>query len=337
MKRSRHEWKVGLFVFIGLVVLGALLLQFSKGTTIFRKSYNILLRASNVGGLKERASVLMAGVQVGTVREIRLGPQGTNVTITLRIYQRYQIYKDARFVLEQSGFLGDQFVAIIPTKNEGPIFVEGDTAEAEAPFNLQEVARSASGFIQRLDETAKRLNEAIVDVRRHVLNEQTLTNLAVAIGNVRTFSEEAQTTVEDLHALVISNRPALATAGSNLVLFSEQVNDFANRLNALVDTNAPTINSAVKNIESSTVVLKNLLDDVQAGKGLAGSLIKSEALAYQVSQISSNLNVTSSNLSITTSNLNRLGLWGILWKRKTPSAPATAPPKSLSTPKNPYD
>jgi hypothetical protein len=32
MSKSRLEWKVGLFVFIGLALLGALLLQFSKGT-----------------------------------------------------------------------------------------------------------------------------------------------------------------------------------------------------------------------------------------------------------------------------------------------------------------
>src|SRR5262245_22215241 len=91
MSESRLEWKVGLFVFIGLVLIAALLLQFSKGTT-FRPGYQILLRASNVGGLKTRAQVLMAGVQVGSVSDIKLGPQGTNVTITLRIYSQYVIH-----------------------------------------------------------------------------------------------------------------------------------------------------------------------------------------------------------------------------------------------------
>jgi phospholipid/cholesterol/gamma-HCH transport system substrate-binding protein len=324
MSKSRYEWKVGLFVLIGLVLLAVLMLQFSKGASVFRKTYHILLQAANVGGLKERALVLMAGVQVGTISEIKLGPQGTNVTITLKIYQDYQIYKDARFVLEMSGFLGDQYVAIIPTKNQGPLFQNNDVAQAEAPFNLQEVARSASGFIQRLDETAKRLNEAIIDVRLHVLNEQTLTNLADSIGNLKTFSEEALVTVEDLRGLMRSNSPALSASGSNLVVFSKQLTDFADRLNGVLDTNTPSINAAVKNIESSTVVLNNLLNDVQAGKGLVGSLIKDEEMAIHVSQISS-------NLSITSSNLNRLGLWGILWQRKPPKT--TPPPRSVRSPK----
>ena len=75
-----------------------------------------------------------------------------------------------------------------------------------------------------------------------------------------------------------------------------------------------------------------LLNDVQAGKGLAGSLLKNEQLASTVSQIAN-------NLSITSSNLNRLGLWGILWQHKPPrtNAPAQGPVRALAAPKNPFD
>ena len=55
-------------------------------------------------------------MQVGTVSGMQLAPDGKSVTIILRIYQDYQIHKDARFVIEQSGFLGDQYVAIMPTE-----------------------------------------------------------------------------------------------------------------------------------------------------------------------------------------------------------------------------
>jgi phospholipid/cholesterol/gamma-HCH transport system substrate-binding protein len=325
MSKSRLEWRVGLFVFIGLVILGALLLQFSKGTMFLRSTYNILLRAANVGGLKIKSSVFMAGVQVGTVSDIKLGPQGTNVTITLKLYKQYEVHTDARFLIEQSGFLGDQYVAILPTKNQGDIFHDNDTAEAEAPFNLQEVARSAGGFLQRVDETAKKLNDAINDVRRLVLNEETLTNLAIAVGNIRTVSEKALTTVDSINSVVSTNSPAISTSASNLVFFSKQLTQFGDAFSSVLATNTDEITMAVKNIESSTEVLKNLLSDVQTGKGLAGSLIKNEQLANDVTQIAENLSVTSSNL-------NRLGLWGILWQRKPPR---TNPPpdRVLAAPK----
>ena len=328
MSKSRLEWKVGLFMFISLVVLAALLLEFSKGINIFRPTKIILLRAPNVGGLKIRAQVLMAGVQVGTVSDVRLGPQGTNVTIWLKIYSQYEVHKDARFALETSGFLGDQYVAIIPTKNQGDVFHDQDVAEAEAPFNIQEVARSAGSFLRRIEETADRLNDAIADIRRLALNDQTLTNLSVAVGNLRTVSEHAITAVDGLNTLVTSNAPALSTSGSNLVIFSQQLTNLGGDLSQLLATNSPVLNAAVKNIESSTIMLKDLLADVQAGKGLAGNLLQNPELATNVSLIVS-------NLSITSSNLNRLGLWGILWQHKPPKK--SSADKSTRTPKSSHE
>ncbi|HWV98120.1 MAG TPA: MlaD family protein [Candidatus Acidoferrum sp.] len=330
MSKSRLEWKVGLFVFIGLALLAALLLEFSKGLTFFRPTYEIDLSASNVAGLKTRAAVLMSGVQVGTVSDIRLTPDGKTVTIVLRIFGQYQIHKDARFNIEQSGFLGDQYVAIVPTKNEKELFVDGDKAEAQAPFNLQDFTRSASGFIVRIDDTVKKLNEALVNVSQVVLNPQSLTNMAVTVANLREVSERARNTIDKIDAVVATNGPSLAVSSSNLMAFSQEMSRFATGLTALVATNSPEVHEVVKNLESSSESLKSLLSDVQAGKGLAGDLLKNEQIAANVSQIAS-------NLSITTSNLNRLGLWGILWSHKPPKPEEPPAAKGLPSPKNAYE
>ena len=178
-----------MFVFIGLVLLAVLLLQFSKGLTFFHPTYDILLRAQSVGGLKPRAQVLMSGVQVGTVSGMQLAPDGKSVTITLRIYQQYQIYKDARFVIEQSGFLGDQYVAILPTSNEGPKFAPGKEAKAEAPLDMQEVARSAAGLLVHIDSAATNINDALNDARRTIFSTRALTNLSATFDNLHTVSE----------------------------------------------------------------------------------------------------------------------------------------------------
>lgn len=311
MDKKRLEWRVGLFVFIGLVVLGILLLQFSKSASLFRPTYNLYLKANNVGGLKAQAGVLMAGVNIGRVSEIQLNPEGTNVTMTLKIYKQYVIHKDARFLIEQSGFLGDYYVAIVPTLNAGGTWQPEDHPIAEEPFNLQEVARSAAGFLKRIDETTKKLDDAISDVRRLVLNEQTLTNLSVTVGNMRSASEHAVVTVDNINTLVETNSLAVAAAVSNVVHFSHQLNDFADNIKDVVATNSVTLNASMKNIESSTVVLKNVLEDVQSGKGLAGNVLRNEQLA-------TNMDAIVANLSITTSNLNRLGLWHFLWHKEVP-------------------
>jgi phospholipid/cholesterol/gamma-HCH transport system substrate-binding protein len=331
MSKSRLEWKVGLFVFIGLVLLAVLLLQFSKGLTFFRPTYDILLNAASVGGLKPRAQVLMSGVQVGTVSGIHLAPDGKSVIITLRVYQQYQIYKDARFAIEASGVLGDQYVAILPTKNEGPKFSSGDKAEAEAPLDLQEVARSAAGLLVHIDSAATNINDALTDARRTVLSARALTNLSATFDNFHRASERSLAIVDSVNALVESNRPSISVSVSNLLYFSDQINQAASAVRELVAANSPDIDAAVKNIESSTATLKQLLEGVQEGKGLAGNLLENEQIATNVSRIVD-------NLSITTSNLNRLGLWGILWQRKpsrTNEPPSVSRP--LTSPKNPFD
>ncbi len=277
MEKSHFETKVGLFVLVGIALLAVLLIQFSKGTSLFRGTYELRLHADNVGGLKPRSAVLLAGVQVGSVSDIKLAENGKSVTIFLRIYQNYKIYHDVRFVIEQSGFLGDQYVSIIPTANQLPLLQNGADVPCEQPFNLQEVARSASGFILRIDETAKKLDTA----------------------------------VSDLNAFVATNGSQIDLAVSNAVFFSQELTRLAGSARSVISTNSEGISASVKNIESSTEVLKKLMNDLQSGKGLAGTMLKNEQLATNVQEIAD-------NLAIATSNLNRLGLWHFLWHREPP-------------------
>ena len=308
MENKRLEWKVGLFVFIGLVLLALLLIQFSKGASIFRGTYELKLHAGNVGGLKKRSGVLLAGVQVGLVSDIQLASDGKSVTIFLKIYDGTVIYDDARFAIESANFLGDQYVAVIPTLNKGQPLQNGASINCETPFNLQEVARSASGFITRIDETARKLNDTISDVRRLVLNEATLTNLAESVVTLRSASERAFTVVDNVNGLVESNRAPVTIVVSNLVYFSEQANGLATQLSNVLGTNSAELNLAMKNLTASSADLKSLLDEAQAGRGLAGTVLKNE-------EFSSNVTAIAENLSITTSNLNQLGLWRVLFPK----------------------
>ncbi|MEI6565749.1 MAG: MlaD family protein [Verrucomicrobiota bacterium] len=320
------DFIVGVFSGLALATLAGLLLMFSKGASPMTPTYDILMRSTDVAGLKQNAGVLMSGVQVGRVAALNLGDGGKYVTVTLRIYKSYPVHKDARFLVEQSGFLGDQYIAVVPTQNKADLFVGGDTASAEPPFNLQEVAKSAGSFVQRLDETAKKLDDAIVEVRRTLLNQDTLTNLSLTIGNLRTVSERALKSLDTLNALVETNSPAFSAASSNLVVFTDELNLFANNLNGLLKTNTPGVNATIQNVQASTESLKFLMGDMNAGKGLAGSLVRNEGLSSNVSRIAENLSVTSSNL-------NHLGLWGILWKKKEPHDRPPVPAEKLVSPR----
>lgn len=326
MKKSRLEWKVGLFVLIGLVLLGLLLLQFSKGLTFFVPTYRIYLHAQDVGGVKKNAGVLMSGVQIGSVSDIQLAPDGKSVTMTLRIYRDFMVHKDAVFTIDQSGFLGDQYVSIRPQQNAGPVYHDGETARTEKPFNLQEFIGSSGAIIERVDQTVRRLDQAISNINEFVLSPGTLTNLPIAVGNLREISARAMLTMDRVNGILETNGPGISEAVTDLRIFSADIRQAATTLDRLLSSNAPAINRSIANVESSTDLLKSVMQDVHAGKGTAGTLLHDEQVAADFAAIAS-------NLSITSSNLNRLGLWGILWKKKPARGPAPEA-ESLRSPKH---
>jgi ABC-type transporter Mla subunit MlaD len=326
MDTKRLEIKVGLFVFIGLLLLAALLIQFSKGTSVFHGTYTLRLHAENVGGLKLRAGVLLAGVNVGAVSDIQLAQDGKSVTILLKVYKGVVIYGDARFVIEQAGFLGDNYVAIIPTDNKAAALADGASVECEPPFDLQQVARSVTGFIARVDETVKKIETSVTQLQTTVLNEQTMTNLSVTIANLRTASDEAVAAVANLNALVSTNSGQINFAVSNVVYFSQDLSQVGDNARGIIASNGVVLSDAVSNVEVTTENLKQISDDIKAGKGLAGTLLENQDTA-------TNVQVTINNLAVATSNLNRLGLWGFLWHHEGEQAITNRPPVRYSSPR----
>ncbi len=322
MSQSRIEWKVGGFVAIGLVLLAVLVLNFSKGMSLLKPSYLVRLKTTTVGGIKEKASVLLAGVQVGNVSHVELATDSKSVLIFLRIDAKYDIPGDAVFFIEAQGFLGDQYVSIAPTANALPPLPKDGSAQREcrAPFNIQDAARDALGLVQRLDQAAQKLDLAVERVNKTVLAEQTLTNFAVMVANFRVVAEQTRTvteravalenkaisTLDRVDVLLAGSTTPIQTAVSNVLRFSEQLNKVGADLQDTVGSNRASIQAAVRNLETASAQVTNLLDGVQAGRGLAGALLKDEALARGFKQLSTDLPSISGQVNSAVSNVNSL-------------------------------
>lgn len=318
MSQSRIQIKVGIFLLIGLVLLGALTILFSRSAPFYKDYYELRLISGNVGGIKAGAKVLMRGVPVGYVKSTELNPGGQDVTIILKIEAERELYSDARFELEQAGFLGDQFVSIYPALNsQGYQLTNQATVIAKPPFNMQEAVAVATEMIVKISQTTTNLNAAVSDVRRLVLTEQKLASLGTALEQLTIMTAKAETTMENLNHLVSSNSLPITQAISNLNEFSAQLPVLADYVNTLVQSNGVHVSTAIQNLETTSVALTNLVSDLQNGRGVAGRLLYDETMA-------ANLSLVAHNLAVTTSNLNIRGLWGILWKQK-PSKKDSSP------------
>src|SRR4051812_46808613 len=223
MPESRTALRVGSFVLVCLLVLAGLIAIFTKHRSLFTSTYELRLRASTVSGLKEGSVVLMSGVPVGRVAGAELAPDGKGVLIRLRINSRFRINSDARFVIEQVGFLGDQFVSIYPQKNAGPLLEAGQEVPAQEPFNIQEAVRSASALMQQAGQAAKTVSELVQRVDRNLLSERNLTNVNVTLDNLRVASERVLTMVDGITRLVDTNSRPIFISVSNLVQFSDEL------------------------------------------------------------------------------------------------------------------
>lgn len=126
-KRSSYAIGAGLFILLGFAALAFLATQ-TTSIANYRQgdSYSVVATFGNIGQLKERAPVKMAGVRIGSVESIALDPQTLRATVAIGIDKRYdQIPDDSAAAIFTSGLLGDQYVGLQP--GGSPVMlVDGD-------------------------------------------------------------------------------------------------------------------------------------------------------------------------------------------------------------------
>lgn len=120
MNKRNIEILVGLFVVLGAAGLLFLALKAANlgSFTSGGESYSVQARFDNIGGLKARAPVRSAGVNVGRVTSVTLDTHTFQGLVTLEINQGVLFPKDSSAKILTSGLLGDQYIGIEPGGDE---------------------------------------------------------------------------------------------------------------------------------------------------------------------------------------------------------------------------
>jgi len=110
------EIAVGLFVAAGLAALFFLAMQVSNLANFGGgDGYRVTARFQNIGSLKNRAPVTVAGVRVGQVSGISFDKQSFEAVVDLRIDAQYDsLPADTTASILTSGLLGEQYVGLEP-------------------------------------------------------------------------------------------------------------------------------------------------------------------------------------------------------------------------------
>lgn len=114
MERKSFDVWVGLFVLLGAAALMFLAMKVGNmsSTLSFDKTYPVVTRFDNIGGLKPRAPVKSAGVVVGRVGEIRFDDKTFQAQVTLDLESRFKFPKDSSAKILTSGLLGEQYIGL---------------------------------------------------------------------------------------------------------------------------------------------------------------------------------------------------------------------------------
>jgi phospholipid/cholesterol/gamma-HCH transport system substrate-binding protein len=331
MNDSRFQWKVGLFVAFGLALAALLILNFSKGITLFQSTYRVHVTMPTVAGLKPAADVMLAGVPIGKVVGTTLSLDGRSVDVTVEILGKYKIRRDAKFHIDSQGFLGDQYIEVTPAgggpapgqgavlpPRESPLLTNGEVVAGEEPFNMQEAVRSISGLLDQARMTVTDIRTAVTNINHSVLAADTLSHVALALSNFDAVTADAAVMSKEVRGIIDTNGPTVHVAITNFVTLSRSLNDMAGRLDQTISTNSEDVTVAVKNLRAASVAIKELADGLQAGQGLAGGLLKDPKMREQLDALLTNANAMTEQFSLFGLRLNENGLWNILWKPKPP-------------------
>jgi phospholipid/cholesterol/gamma-HCH transport system substrate-binding protein len=137
MKKIDLEVAVGLFMIAGIICLGYLSIKLGKMEVIGNKGYEVQAVFSNSGGLKTGSSVVIAGVEVGRVKEIGLEDYEARVVLSLPV--DIKIQEDAIASIKTRGLIGEKYVEITPGGSEKLIKPGGRIRETQPPVDLEQL------------------------------------------------------------------------------------------------------------------------------------------------------------------------------------------------------
>ena len=167
MKSLNFEIKIGLFIFIGLILL--IIVTFSIGDFLFEQGYNIKVQMNFADGAQEAAPVRLAGVGVGEVKKagiIRNEEDGTTkVELLLWLTNDAKIEKDATVVINTLGLIGEKYVEILPGTPGSPLVQDGDTLIGQDSISMQQITQKGYQIVVKLEEMIDSINFVLDKVK----------------------------------------------------------------------------------------------------------------------------------------------------------------------------
>ena len=257
---NRHErgleFKVGIFVFVGLAMLGALLVQFGRLGEGFKTYYPLTVRFTNASGLLKGSDVLLAGARIGKVaggpRLVREG--GGGVAVPLKIYDYVKVPEGTKFTVGSSGLLGDRFVVVTPPPGQSKAYLPPNAyINGTRETGIDDLTQQGGALVGDLRTTVQKLNQ-------ETLSAQNMENLKSSMEHLNQATS------------------ALAESSKKLDGVIEQT-----------DSTMASAKKAVDSLQDAIADTRKMIRTATQGKGLVATLLNNQQLADDLHALVTNL------------------------------------------------
>lgn len=152
--KTKLEMKVGVFVFIGLILLSIFILSIG-GFKTWTSGYRIHFIFNFVNGVKLGAPVRFAGVDVGVVKDIKIILPAkeplTKVDVDCWVKREVLIPVDSTVWVNTLGLLGEKYIEVMPGKDYSKVLSDNQQLVGEDPIPMQEVTELARSIGNNID------------------------------------------------------------------------------------------------------------------------------------------------------------------------------------------
>ena len=214
MQTKGSEFKVGVFVVLALALLAVLATK--AGDLHVKPGYTVNFVFDTVSGIDSGSQVLLAGVAVGTVKEIRVirSPEGeTLAKVRAWINDGFFIGEDAEPRVSALGILGEKYVEILPGDNDAKALASDGTLSGKEHSKLDEVMMSTQRLIGKIDYAMDNVNEIVSNSEFKTSFKSMFTNTDKVAKNLSEASEDLKDAAKSARIVMARLRDGEGTLG----------------------------------------------------------------------------------------------------------------------------
>lgn len=197
-KESGFQWKLGMFVIIGLVLFVSTIYFVGKQKNLFGSTFNLKSNFKSVSGLEIGNNVRFAGINIGTVSDIQLKTDSSVVVVFLiKDEVRKFIKTDATASIGSDGLMGDKVLTISPGIASNKIVEDNDVIASKIPIDMEDVMGSVkksvdnAGIITaQLAQFTYNMNNGNGTLSKLMTDKEMASSIKKSLLNLETSSNE---------------------------------------------------------------------------------------------------------------------------------------------------